>query len=191
MSNFTVIEGDNGSGKSTLAQSLKALGFNFVSEDDSLEQMKVAAKKLRGLEKVQAFYQYNMHTAQKALQVKNSKPPVVVRYWVSTLAAAYADEIIDFEELKVHCAENVKKFSLPTMFFYLKCNYGERMKRIAERQKIFGIADDSRDKKRSERYRRAVMEISFAVPTTWIFIPADEWDCAAVKENVINFLNKI
>ena len=190
MSNFTVIEGDNGSGKTTLAQSLKALGFNFVSEDDSLEQMKIAAKKLYGLEKVQAFYRYNMCTAQKALQVKNSKP-LIVRYWVSTLAAAYADEVISFEELKKHCEENVKKFPLPTIFFYLKCNYGERVKRIEERQKISGIADDSRNEFRSERYRCAIMEISFTVPTTWIFIPTDEWDSATVKKKVLSFLNKI
>lgn len=189
MDNFIVLEGDNGSGKTTLAQALKNFGFCLVSEDDSLEQMKTAAKKLNGLEKIRAFYQYNMLTAQKALQVKNLKS-LVVRYWVSTLAAAYADEFINFEEMRSHCEENIKNFPLPTTFFYLKCNYSERMKRIEARRKISGITDDSIDKFRSDRYKQAIMEISFAVPVSWIFIPADKLNISEVKEKFLSFLRR-
>lgn len=184
MNQFIVIEGDNGSGKTTLAQSLKSFGFAFVSEDAELLEMKFAAKKLHGRDKTEEFYRYNLVAAEKARQIKNATP-LIVRYWVSTLAAAYADEVIDFNELERQCRDNVEKFPLPAYFFYLKCNYAERMKRIEERRKVSGIDDDNRDKNRSERYELAVKEISFAVPTPWIFIPADVFDAAQVKKSFL------
>lgn len=188
MRDFIVVEGDNASGKTTLAQSLKTCGFVVVSEDSELAEMKLSFKNLHGRDKMQAFYRYNMLTAQKALDSRQATP-LVVRYWVSTLAAAFADKLIDFGEMFRQLDDNIKNFPSPAAFVYLNCNYDERLKRIKLRRKTLGFADDNRSKTRSKRYRRAIMEISISVPVPWIFIPSDVLDVAAVKETFLSVVN--
>lgn len=167
---FVVIEGDNGSGKTTLSKELQQLGYQIISEDGEIKSRERKAKLLKNNERVTAFYDYNEFVAYKAL--RTAQTCIVVRYWPSTLSAAYADDIINEEELVVQCSKNIERFPLPSVFVYLKCNDSTRVKRIQERVNI-QAADDNCDKERSDRYRKAIEHIAFEVPAMWLFINSD------------------
>lgn len=166
---FLVIEGDNGSGKSTLATLLGTAGLHVASADPEIKKAEIDAKKLAGRERMEAFYAYNRQTGDHARDYNGSC--VVVRYWPSTLAAAYADGVINKSELAKQCQDNIRNYTVPAVFVYLKCDHLERVKRIANRGATPGAFDDC-SPVRALKYQDAIGYIAFTSPTPWVFLPS-------------------
>lgn len=95
---FILIEGDNGAGKDSLAKRIEKKGFKIVTYFDEVKAAELKARNKTGEERVLSFMQYNKLCGEHVDSLK--KPCILIRYWVSTLAAAYADSIIDLGELE-------------------------------------------------------------------------------------------
>ena len=184
MSKFFVLEGDNGSGKSTAAAALGADGMYVVSNDPELKDAETRAKNLRGRERIRAFYAYNRQTANKALSY--GADCLVVRYWPSTLAAAFADGFIDSDELIRQCRDNLKTFPEPAVFIYLKCDHAERVRRLTVRDAP-GERDD-RSLSRAAKYQYAIGHMAFATPTPWTFLPGDFMKPLCVARRILDLM---
>lgn len=169
MSKFLVLEGDNGSGKSTVAALLRAAGLHVVSNEPELKDAEMHAKRLSDRERMRAFYAYN-HMAASTAHSRGADC-VIVRYWPSTLAAAYADEVLEGGELARECLQNMGAFQAPAFFVYLKCDHAERTRRILARDSR-GAPDDC-SISRARRYEYAIGHIACAVPAPWIFLRSD------------------
>lgn len=185
MNRFLVLEGDNGSGKSTVAALLGAAGLYIVSNDPTLKDAETQAKKLRDRTRMRAFYAYNRQTATLARSYGTEC--VVVRYWPSTLAAAFADGIIGDDELARQCQENIRDFPEPAVFVYLKCGHAERTRRIAARDAPGAFDDCSLS--RARKYEYAIGHMAFAVSTPWIFLPSDVMQPPCLARRIIGLLS--
>lgn len=130
---FYVIEGDNGTGKDTLAAKFQNDGFEILTYDKKIKQMKQIAKKKVGEDKVLNFLAYNKACGDLAKERKNENNVLLIRYFISSLAAAYADDIFSYQKI-VDILDNVyDKFEKPNILIRLKCNQDERVRRIEQR----------------------------------------------------------
>ena len=139
---FIVVEGDNGVGKTTLGHYLQNEGFEFISVLPEIKNLEEAAKKNEvGSEKrFNAFLEYNRACAELARVYPDS---VVVRYWVSSVAAAYADCLLSLDEAVLKAQECLTSFSQPDIFFRLKCPRKERVTRIIQRNNEGNFSDNT------------------------------------------------
>lgn len=185
MSRFLVLEGDNGSGKSTVAALLGAAGLHIISNDPELKNVETQAKKLCGRERMRAFYAYNRQAARYACSYGTEC--VVVRYWPSTLAAAYADGVIGDDEFAQQCLENIKAFPEPAVFVYLKCDHSERSRRIAARDAP-GASDDC-SLFRARKYQYAIGHMALAGPTPWTFLASDAMQPQCLARCILGLLD--
>ncbi|HBC84374.1 MAG TPA: hypothetical protein DCZ30_02750 [Clostridiales bacterium] len=95
---FFVIEGDNGTGKDTLAIKLqRKFGFRIVTNEEDIIQLNKNAKKYEGKQRVKKFLEYGAICSNRV--ENSSQDTILVRYWISTLAAAYADKIFNYEDV--------------------------------------------------------------------------------------------
>lgn len=167
---FLVLEGDNGTGKDTIAGEMKKLGFTIVSYNSKIKQLENQAKLLNGDKRINAFYNYNLACGNMAKNCNN--PSIIIRYWISTLAAAYsdADDLIDEAFIKNNILINKNKFPVPDLIICLKCDYTERINRIKHRK-----SSDSDDisEIRSKRYEYALKVIEKNINTEWHNINSD------------------
>lgn len=159
---FLVIEGDNGTGKDTLAQKISVHGYEIVSYNKNIKIEETKAKKLLGEERVAAFYNYNMLCGKIAQQEKKST--IIIRYWISTLAANYADNKSTKESFIKSVTENENKFSKPDYVICLNCSFKERIARINQRNN--GQLDD-KTIQRSNNYREALKLIQTHTTLNW------------------------
>ena len=129
---FYVIEGDNGTGKDTLAAKFQNDGFEILTYDKKIKQMEQIAKKKVGEDKVLNFLAYNKACGDLAKERKNENNVLLIRYFISSLAAAYADDIFSYQKI-VDILDNVyDKFEKPNILIRLKCN---KMKELEELNK--------------------------------------------------------
>lgn len=94
---FIVIEGDNGTGKDTLALKIQdKLGYRVITNESKIKEFNKEAKSYKGKERVKKFLEYGKFCSN--IVEKSNENVILVRYWLSTLAAAYADNIYTYEQ---------------------------------------------------------------------------------------------
>lgn len=163
---FIVIEGDNGTGKDTLALKMQnQLGYRVLTNEYSIKQLNKKAKEYEGEERIKRFLNYGKICSDIAKS--SNKNSIIVRYWISTLAAAYADNILTFKEIKRMEKEICSKFYIPDFIICLWCEYNTRIKRIKKRN-----APDFDDitKARNEKYEWFLKQFEKTTKTKWINI---------------------
>jgi 2-haloacid dehalogenase len=107
---FLVIEGDNGTGKDTLAKKFLDDGFNIITYDKEMKDLEALAKKKDGVDKVKAFIAYNKVEGEKAKELRVNNNVLLIRYFVSSLAAGYADCVYSYEDTMNILKEQCSKF---------------------------------------------------------------------------------
>ncbi len=151
------IEGDNGSGKDTLADLLAIDGWYFVSRSDAVSKKKEDANKLTGTKRVDAFLAYNKNCATIASQRHSGS--FVVRYWPSTVAAGFADEIFSWMIFTEQVEKCLRSLPAPDLTVFLQCMLSNRQNRVHKRGHIEGAVDDVSNR-RDLRYQKAIQHVS-------------------------------
>ncbi|MDR1250460.1 MAG: hypothetical protein LBK63_14320 [Treponema sp.] len=148
-----LIEGDNGTGKTTISQKFSENGFYVVTDESAIKELEKQAKNFTvgSKERIDAFIAYNIYCGNEALKYRNS---LIVRYWISTISAAYADGLFSLKEAIQKTKILSQVLPQPDFIFRLKCDYDVRVKRIATRNlKTYDTSDNitfERDKKYQE-----------------------------------------
>lgn len=149
-----VIEGDNCTGKTTLGNCLEKQGFHVISNEPCIKKYEQESKQfaIGSVERFSSFINYNKLCGS---QIRKFRKSVIVRYWISTLCAAYADGCYS-ETCVMGMVDNmIVNFGKPTIIVILTCNYKERVNRIINRVGF----DDDISKNRDEKYSGILMQI--------------------------------
>lgn len=177
---FILIEGDNGTGKDTLASKLEKRGMKIITYDSKIIQSEKEAKGLIGKDKVKAFIRYNYECSNYILDLRNKKfnfDCILVRYWISTLAAAYADNIFD-ENMVIKLAEKItREVERPDLVIRLNCNYAERINRIEKRN---SNEFDDKTLARANKYKDISQKLRYITSYEW-----KEIDTTCLNENQV------
>lgn len=183
---FLVIEGDNGTGKDSLAQKFQIDGFEIITYDENIKKMEKIARTFNGKDKVLHFMAYNKACGDLAKKEKKKNNVLLVRYFVSSLAATYADNVFSADKTMKLFDMTYNQFEKPDAIIRLKCDSDKRIKRIEERNsKIF----DDKTLIREEKYRWITEKIKEKMDEKWIEINTsnmsiDEvYDCAKKELN--------
>lgn len=127
---FIVIEGDNGTGKDTLALGLSdRLNHNIITNFSDVIAMNKLAKEFTGLSRIEKFVNYNKFCSSLA----EKGNCISVRYWLSTVAAAYADGVFSYDQ-SLEFEKNFDELKRPNVIVFLWCDYSERVTRIEKRR---------------------------------------------------------
>lgn len=183
---FVNIEGDNGVGKDTLAQKLIKYNYDILNYDSDVIKHYNYAKKFNGPEKVEKFLDYSEYCGNKINNMNLiNKDIILIRYWISSLAAAYADYIYDYEKVMEQAQYLYSKLVKPDIVIRLLCNYEERIARILLRK-----ANNLDDKTivRDKRYLWIVNEIKRAFDFNWVDIDTTNLSESDVEKQVIKIL---
>lgn len=183
---FFVIEGDNGTGKDTLALKLqKKYGFRIITNEEDILQLNKDAKKFEGKQRVKKFLEYGAICSNR---VKNSgQDSILVRYWISTLAAAYADKVFSYEDVCRIQDEICSGFYKPDGIICLSCDFEKRIYRIEKRK-----SDDFDDitLERNHRYRWFLNKIQSRIDIDWVNIDTSDKDADQVFDEVCKYLDE-
>lgn len=131
MASWIVIEGDNGTGKDTLAEQVEKLGFDILTYKAEVKFAEMTARDFQGEKRLLSFLEYNRLCGSMAML--NCGPSLLVRYWVSTVAAAYADQIWNWKVANEQALRCAADFPMPDLIVQLECELVERRSRIAKR----------------------------------------------------------
>jgi len=181
---FLVIEGDNGTGKDTLAIKLQnEYGFKVVTNEEDIIKLNKEAKKYNGKQRVKKFLEYSEKCSR---QVENSKKnTVIVRYWISSLAAAYADEIFNYEDICKMQDEICSRLYKPDCIICLSCDFKKRIDRIEKRK---ADSFDDITEKRNYRYQWFLNKIQEKIDINWVNIDTSDKSADQVFEEVCKLL---
>lgn len=180
---FIVIEGDNASGKTTLVEYFQKSGFIIPTIMPETVSREKTAKLLVGIDRVNSFIEYNAFCGDLSREFENS---LLVRYWISTVAAAYADNVFPLDTAMQKAIELYENLRKPDFVFCLKCSYDIRLGRINERKSLTGDTSDNVSKERDEKYQYILSEIRKLVKN-WHDIDT----VANEPEQVFAFMEKI
>lgn len=184
--NFIVIEGDNGTGKDTQALKLaERLNCDVVTNYDNIKKLNLEAKMLEGKERVKKFLEYNNYISKCVSTMESS---IVVRYWVSTLAAAYADNIFTLDEISKLEEEFCSSLKRPDIILCLWCEYNDRVKRINERQ---AEGFDDITESRNVRYAWFLNYMKEKCNLNWVDINTTNKSIDEVAEEIFGYVNKV
>ena len=163
---FIVIEGDNSTGKDTLALKIQnKLNYRVITNEYNVKELNIKAKKYEGEQRINEFLNYGKICSD---MVKFSNDNVIlVRYWISTLAAAYADNIYTYEQTYRVEKEICSNFYKPDIIICLWCNYETRIERIKKRK---ALDFDDITKKRDEKYKWFLKQFEKRTNIKWINI---------------------
>lgn len=127
---FILIEGDNGTGKDTLALGL-GNQFDNITYHEEIQNGMTFARTFEGVKKVLRFVDCNA-TGSKMVQHNKSMnvDSLMIRYWPSTVAAAYADKRLTENQCDKLAEMCRRSFETPDIILYLECNHDERVRRI-------------------------------------------------------------
>lgn len=165
---WLLIEGDNGTGKDTLRAMFEREGWLHVNDQPAALAELEYARKQKGRDRLPAYLRYCQACATVAADL--SAPRVSVRYWPSTLAAGYADQLIGAEELDVMLEECRVTFPEPDGVIELRCDLDERSRRILQRPPESSGHADNLDAERAKRYRTALEYIASRWNRPWLVL---------------------
>jgi thymidylate kinase len=155
---FIVIEGDNGTGKDTLAKFFQADGFTVITWDPAIKEREKKARAFTGLENTNAFLDYTKECAALALKYENA---LVIRSWISTISAAYADGKFGLDEAMGKAVSLLGGYPLPDYILFMVCDFEVRIDRINKRQ---ADSSDDRTIERSRRYQEISDKLAELMP---------------------------
>lgn len=163
---FVVIEGDNGTGKDTLALKIQdKLGYRVITNESNIKELNKKSKSYKGKERIHRFLDYGKVCSN--IVENTNKDVILVRYWLSTLAAAYADNVYTYKET-CELRDNIcSKFCKPDIVICLWCDFKTRVKRIETRK---SLDFDDITKERNERYRWFLKKYEKMTNITWVNI---------------------
>ena len=164
---FIVIEGDNGTGKDTLALKIQEkLGYRIVTNESSIKKLNRKAKSYKGRERVRRFLEYGK--ACSNIIESTNENIILVRYWLSTLTAAYADNIYTYKET-CELENNIcSKFCKPDIVICLWCDFETRIK--------------------SEKYKWFLNQYESKTDITWINIDTTNKNKEEVFEETFKYI---
>lgn len=154
VANWIVIEGDNGTGKDTLAEQVKKLGFDILTYNHEARAAEMNARKCQGEKRLLSFLEYNRLCGSMA--ELSSGTSLLVRYWVSTVAAAYADRLWNWKVANEQALRCSTYFPMPDLIIHLECELVNRRCRIEKRG---GNSSDNISAERDKDYRWALGEL--------------------------------
>jgi deoxyadenosine/deoxycytidine kinase len=159
MANWIVIEGDNGTGKDTLAEQVKTLGFDIVTYAKEVKSAEMGARALYGEDRLFSFLEYNRLCG--SIASSSNYPSLLIRYWVSTMAAAYADQLWTWDKVNEQVIRCINQFPVPDLIIQIKCELSTRRNRVA----IRGASDDNMCMERDKNYAWALDEMRKHFPS--------------------------
>ena len=144
-----LIEGDNGTGKDTLAKAFR-VPFDIITYHTEIQHKIFFARTFKGFTQILQFLDYNAAcSCIMSNNAKAKKNSITIRYWPSTLTAAYADKNLSELDCDLLVDICISTFVMPDLVIFLECDYNERIRRIALRNSpIF----DDKTIERAERY---------------------------------------
>jgi thymidylate kinase len=178
-----VIEGDNASGKTTLTEYFQKNGYSIPTLESETLALEKAAKSKTGEERFKDFIAYNSVCGELSRKNKNS---LIIRYWISTVAASYADNIYSLEQAIEKAVELNNKFPVPDFVFCLKCRYDIRIERINDRKKETGDLSDNVTIERDKKYQQ-ILEKLEGIVKNWFNIDTVAND----PEQVFSIMDKV
>lgn len=182
---WLVIEGDNGAGKDTLAAQLANSGFEIVNAHPLAQTAEQHARTMTGKAKIAAFLEYNRTCAELARCTQSHT--IQIRYWPSTLAAAYADHILTWEQVQAEATRLSTGASQPSVILCLGCSLEERTKRIAVRGPVSARSDDV-TASRAARHKAAMTDFSVRLKQ-WVDLDCTTMQPAEVFTKAMEILN--
>lgn len=110
-----------------------------------------------------------------------------MRYWISTLAAAYADKVFSYEDVCRIQDEICSGFYKPDGIICLSCDFEKRIDRIEKRK-----SDDFDDitLERNHRYRWFLNKIQSRIDIDWVNIDTSDKDADQVFDEVCKYLDE-
>ena len=184
-----VIEGDNGTGKDTLADQLRLDDWFLVNRTPNAVTAKEQASRLTGLDRVEAFMSYNQTYAH--LASVHPVRSILIRYWPSTLAAGFADSILDWTEFKTRAHQSMRALPVPKLMLFLQCGLTARRNRVQQRGIVSGSVDDTSEI-RSVRYQTAITWLAECVgPKDWKTMETTTLSAEQVHEAVRSLLSGV
>lgn len=146
---YLLIEGDNGTGKDTLAQGLQNQ-FDIVTYRSEIQQKMDYARTFKGRENALKFMECNALSSRFVEEnEKNGIDSIVIRYWPSTIAAAYADRKLSETDCDLLMKMSMSSNAMPDLLVYLECDHDERVHRIEVRN---SPNFDDKTEERAARY---------------------------------------
>lgn len=183
---FLVIEGDNGTGKDTLAQGLEKYGFKILTYDDRAKKFEKVAREGKKEEKIKRFLAYGKACSDFVTESKSKNENVIlIRYWISTLAAAYADEVYDYNKISNIIDTIYQKLEKPDLLLRLNCSFDERVQRIQNRK---SANFDDVTHKRAERYEWISDKIKEKVDFKWKEIDTSNKTVEDIRKEVLGII---
>lgn len=177
-----VIEGDNGAGKDSLAERLVGDGWHLASNTPPVLEAMERARQLDGDARVAAYWAYNRVCGTTASS--HPSPSMLVRYWPSTLAAGYADGVLEWDDFTDRCKEASDSLPIPELTVYLQCRLDVRRHRVRGRGPVEGAVDDVSNR-RNHCYREAVAWLaSQSLPSRWCIVDTSDLDPEQVWHRV-------
>ncbi len=184
---FLVIEGDNGTGKDTLATGLaRESGFSVITDIAETLALKREAKTFAGEERIAKFAEYIKLCSSIASSHARDARVVIVRYWLSTVAAGFADGVLSYEKARDY-ERSFAGLEKPAVAIFLECDLAERTDRIARR-----AANDPEDLalKRSERYKWYLADFQRRLGIPFINIDTTGKTPAEVLSRAVKYIGK-
>lgn len=182
---FIVIEGDNGTGKDTLALKIQdKLGYRVITNEQNIKELNKKSKSYEGKERVKKFLEYGKFCSDKVRNVNENV--ILVRYWLSTLAAAYADNIYTYEQTRELENNICSKLYKPDIIICLWCDFETRVKRIETRRTL---DFDDVTKERNERYKWFLKQYEEKTDIKWINIDTTNKSRDEVFEDFLKHIN--
>lgn len=182
---FIVIEGDNGTGKDTLALKIKEkLEYRIITNESNIKELNKKSKCYTGKERIQEFLKYGKICSDTASMAKENV--ILVRYWLSTLASAYADNIYTYEEVCEIENKICSNFYKPDIIICLWCDFETRIKRIETRK---AIDFDDVTKERNEKYKWFLKQYQMRTDINWINIDTTNRSKHEVWEEAYKYIN--
>lgn len=144
-----LIEGDNGTGKDTLAMAFQPQ-FDIITYHEAIQQKMDVARTFKGREQTLKFLDYNASCGRVMDNyTKSGIDSITIRYWPSTITAAYADSKLTEAECDLLVDVCMTTLTVPDLVIFLICDHSERVRRIVLRN---SPNFDDKSAERAKRY---------------------------------------